>query len=118
MYGLPSDFDPRMFLGRQLLSLTFAVNLIGLAFDEGVNVTVLGSVAYRHSLQSTVSIDSPPVTRTTLVRLVGDVVVASEARSRRELILRFERGGSVTLLDDSDEYESYVINEGDREIIV
>jgi hypothetical protein len=34
MYGLPSDFDPHIFVGRRLEAITFAENVIVLAFDD------------------------------------------------------------------------------------
>jgi hypothetical protein len=118
MYGLPSDFDPHIFVGRRLEAITFAENVIVLAFDEQLTVSVSGSVPYRGAADAELSVDTPPVPTTTLVTLVGGVVAATDLRSPRELILQFEGGASATLLDDSDDYESYLINTGTREIVV
>jgi hypothetical protein len=45
-------------------------------------------------------------------------VVGFDLKSPRQLILEFDGGGSLTLLDDSDTYESYLISTGESEIVV
>ncbi len=119
MYGLPNNFDPQIFVGRQLETVTYAVNVIVLAFADGLTVSVSGSLPYRVAGDAGVGeVDRPPVLRTGLVVLVGRTVLAFDLKSPRELSLRFKGGGSITLLDDADTYECYLISTGDREIIV
>lgn len=118
MYGLPADFDPSVFVGRDLESVTFAVNTIVLSFSDRLAVSISGRVPYRGPKSAESGVDDPPVSRTTLTTLVGHKVRGFDLLSPRELVLDFGDGGSITLLDDSDTYESYLINTGDREIIV
>jgi hypothetical protein len=118
MYGLPSDFDAQVFVGRQLEAVTHAVNAIILAFGERLTVSVSGSLPYRAPGNPDPAVDRPPVAQTTLVGLVGRLVTSFTLMSPRELVLEFEDDGSLTLLDDSDTYESYLINIDDREIVV
>jgi hypothetical protein len=44
VYGLPSDFDPTVFVGRELERITFGVNVIVLAFDGDLTVSVSSSL--------------------------------------------------------------------------
>jgi hypothetical protein len=118
MYGLPRDFDPQIFVGRELETITYAVNVIVLAFAERLTVSVSGSLPYRTGPGVNPAVDRPPVPHTELVGLVGRTVVGTQLRSSRELVLDLEGGGFVTLLDDSETYECYLINTGDREIVV
>ena len=118
MYGFPNDFDPQVFVGRELETITYAVNVIVLAFADRLTVSASGSLSYRVANDAETGVDRPPVIRTSLVNLVGRTVLAAELKSARELVLEFDGEGSVTLLDDADTYECYLITIGDREIIV
>lgn len=118
MYGLPNDFDASVFVGRRIESVTFAENVIILAFSEAVSVSISGTVLYQESGDTSRKRERPPIAHTSLVGAVGRAVEATELKSPQELILRLEGGFSVTLLDDSDAYECYLISLGDREIVV
>jgi hypothetical protein len=118
MYGLPDSFDPSVFVGRRLTAVTFAENVIVLEFDPHLSVSVFASVSYRTATDTELATDTPPVTQTRLVDLVGRVVTSAIARSWRDLVIELERDASITLVDDSETYESFVIGLGDREIIV
>jgi hypothetical protein len=117
MYGLPSDFDPDVFVGRELENVTFAQNLIVLRFT-GISVNLEGTVPYKVSPSSDEQYESPPVVQSSLVGAVGRTVEATELKSPKELVLRLSNGFEVVLLDDSDQYESYLISFGEREIVV
>ena len=118
MYGLPDDFDPNIFVERQLESVTYGVNVIVLAFANRLTVSISGSLPYSVDEHAEVRVDRPPVLSTVFVSLVGRIVRSFDLKSPRELILKFEGGGSVTLLDDEEMYECYLINTGEREIVV
>lgn len=118
MYGLPSDFDPQIFVGRELETITYGVNVIVLVFDDRLTVSISGSLSYSVADGADIAVDRVPVSHTSLVRLAGRRVEKFDLRSPQELVLRFEGGGHVTLLDDSELYECYLINNGDDEIVV
>jgi hypothetical protein len=118
MYGFAMDFNPHVFVGRRLLSVSFAENLITLEFDGGLTVTVLNAVPYRSAPDSEYCVDSPPVSSSSLPSLVGRAVEAASMDPPRELMLELEGGGLINLVDDSESYESLVIRVDDREIIV
>ncbi|MDQ6745607.1 MAG: hypothetical protein M3Z27_06300 [Actinomycetota bacterium] len=135
MYGLPTDFDPQIFVGRELETVTYAAGVIVLSFaaplgvtgtlaarvaaqSPPISVSVSGSLPYRANGEADLAVDQQPVVQTSLVSLIGRAVFAFELKSPRELVLAFEGGGCLTLLDDCDRYEAYTINTGDREIYV
>lgn len=118
MYGLPSDFDPQIFVGRELESITYAVNVIVLSFSDQLIVSVAGAVPYRIGKDAEPSSDRPPAGRTKLVSLVGRSVQTFDLKSPRELVLGLGGEACVTLLDDADNYECYQISTREREIIV
>ena len=118
MYGLPNDFEPNLFVGRRVESITFAENVVVLSFSEELTVSISGTVLYQESPDSTVKRERPPVSHTSLVGAVGRAVEGTELKSPQELILRLEGHFSVTLLDDSEAYECYMISMRDREIVV
>lgn len=118
MHGFPSDFDPNVFVGLRLSSVTYAENVIGLEFDPDALISVLGSVTYGASDKEDPVTDSPPVDRTELVKLLGRSVTAGSLQSKRELRLQLDGGGFITLLDDSEQYESFVIRISGTEIYV
>jgi hypothetical protein len=118
MYGLPDDFDPSVFVGRRLESITFAENVIVLTFSESVTVSISGTVLYQEAAGVPQRRERPLTTHTSFVGAVGRAVEATDLKSPRELILRLGGGFLIKLVDDSDEYESYIISFGDREIIV
>jgi hypothetical protein len=118
MYGLRSDFDPSVFVGHRLERVTFAENVILLVFSEALTVSISGTVLYQDAADTSPKRERPPVAHTSLVGAVGRTVEATELKSPQELILRLEGGFSITLLDDSDEYECYLISVGDHETVV
>jgi hypothetical protein len=136
--GLPSDFDPEVFVGRLLELVSFSENTIVLVFADALTVSISGTVAYQRSpdapvereraaaplkrarerATAPVKREQAPALRTGLIDAVGRVVEAAELKSPRELILRLEGDFSVTLLDDCDHYECYQIELKDRLVVV
>lgn len=116
MYGFPPDFDPAVLVGSTLQVVSHAQNLVGLDFGE-IRVTAYGSVWYRTSTGGEEHVDTPPVTGTELVALVGRTVTSAELTSPRRLDLQLDEG-SVTLLDDSDDYESFTLRGGGLDLVV
>jgi hypothetical protein len=118
MYGLPRDFDPDIFRGRRLEAVTYAENVIVLVFSDHCTVSISGRVRYQTAADAPLVTEQPPVAHTCLVVAVGQTVEATNMRSPQELILHFERGATVTLLDESSSFESYLIEVDGRTIVV
>ena len=118
MYGLPSDFDPSVFVGHKLNLLSFTENTIHFAFDGDIAITTTSSFVHVHSLHEPGRKHVVPVESSRLMSLVGKTVSRSSAEPGGTLSLHFEDGEQLSLLDDSREYESYTVRVGDKEFIV
>jgi hypothetical protein len=118
VYGLPKDFDASFFVGGVLETVTFAINAIHLTFDTGTAVTVQKHVRYRVSSNEPLRDDVLPTLESGLMALVGRRVESTALRLPGDLILEFERGGTLLVEDDSEGYESYSMNTPDGEIFV
>jgi hypothetical protein len=118
VYGLPKDFDASFFVGGVLETVTFAINAIQLTFDTGTAVTVQKHVRYRLSANEPLRDDVLPTSNSGLMALVGRRIESTALRLPGDLILEFERGGTLLVEDDSEGYESYSINTPDGEVFV
>ena len=116
MHGLPPDFDPSVFVGRELEQVCFTVNTVSLAFDDDIMITLEGAFVVRAASGGEVK-QSPPIESSGITALLGQRVSVASA-SEGTLLLQFEGGGSVACLDESPEYESYHIVLRQREIHV
>jgi hypothetical protein len=118
MYGLPEDFDASVFVGRELQQVSFTANTISLVFDGDVAIAVESTIVLQLGSVAAPERQTPPVTSSRLMALAG--LTVQSARSDRDgtLALDFGGGRSLTLLDDSSQYESYQIQMPGRQIVV
>ena len=118
MHGLPADFDPGMFVGHELIQVSFTVNTVHLCFDGDIAITMESSFTLRPGPAAETMTQSLPVEWSPIMVLLGRRVHSARATAEGMLVLEFEGGGMLSCLDDSKEYESYHIRIGDREIAV
>lgn len=118
MYGLPEDFDVSIFVGRELVQVSFTTNTVHLAFGGDVAITTETSFVLRLSGWTEEARQELPVESSNLMALIGHRVRLANAATDGTLTLHFEGGGILTFVDDSKEYESYHIHTPDREIVV
>ena len=92
MYGLPSDFDAKVFVERTLEQICFNQNQIALHFDD--NVSIIVESAFSHDGNQPLSetrVVEVPVSHSDLMQLVGFSV--SEASG--------DKDGTLTLVFDN-----------------
>jgi hypothetical protein len=117
VYGIPADFDPRVFVGHNLARVWFGAFSVHLEFStpEVLLVSVVGS--YEHAGPSdegwTDSVTVPAVA-SRLMQLTNHVVVDAGAVDGRRLVIEFDHGHSLTLIDDNGHYEAFQIQAGER----
>lgn len=109
MYGIPSGFDPSLFIGRELQQVSFTVNTVHLTFDDEFAITIESSFLFQPDKTAPASRQTLPVRESNLMSLLGHQVSAARSAADRDLILEFTGGGVLTCIDDSREYESYHI---------
>ncbi len=117
MYGIPSDFDPSIFIGRELQQVSFTVNTVHLTFDDDIAITLDSSFVFQLDRAEKEVKQAPPVRVSSLMSLVGRQISASSCSSG-SLTLEFTPGGTLTCIDDSKEFESYHIWIHGKEIVV
>lgn len=119
MYGFPSDFDPQVFVGRQLESVAYATGVIVLSFDGGVVVSASAPISFRLPDEGVDTVDEPYGSSSgRLVHLASARVESAELPTQQELLLRFRGGGTLKLVDADEHYESFLVNDGKREFAV
>jgi len=118
MYGLPVGFDASVFVGRKLDQLSFSENTLHLIFDSEISITVLSSISFQKGGASAEQRFEVPIGSTDLMMLLGRVVQRASAERSGRLILEFDGAYALTFEDDSDAYESYHIQIGDKRTIV
>jgi hypothetical protein len=118
MYGLPRDFDATVFVGRELITISFSANTIHLAFSDNISITLTSSFVYCDASSDACLNQTIPVRSSNLMHLIGQTVDTATATPDGTLALVFDNGNSLTCLDDLQNYESYSICIGDREIFV
>ena len=118
MYGLPATFDPSVFVGAELVEVSFSANTVNLIFEPEIVVTIEAAfvISAGAGLQSVKH--SPPVQSSDLMTLIGERVVAATGEADGTLVLGFENGGRITCLDDSMHYESYKIRAKGLDLVV
>ena len=118
MYGLPKDFDVSVFIGKTLDLVCFSVNTVNLIFEKNVSIIIMSSFIYQHNCTENTNIQKIPVSSSDLMCLVGQVIEHAEGHENGALVLHLDNGQILTILDEFQQYESYMINIGDKEIIV
>ena len=116
MHGLPKDFDTSIFVGKALNLVCFAVNLTSFHFEREIRITSEGSLGYSLSPKDKDVVYQIPMKDGAIVELVGHAVSKAIVEGSGGLRLRFDNGHSLVFYDDKQNYESYHIQLGDKEI--
>lgn len=118
MYGLPADFDGRIFVGTTLGHVCFFVNQITFHFDQKIGVRLEGEYSLQMDPGSEPEIIEVPEFHPGLTKLLEQTVKNASATRDGTLALQFSDGAVLTFYDRTPGYESYEISIGDRHIIV
>lgn len=118
MHGLPPDFDASIFVGRELEQVSFSANTVHLTFDDDISITLESSFLFQTDKMKTAVKQEPPVQSSSVMSLVGRRVCSARSTSDGTLTLQFTGDGTLTCVDDSEEYESYHIWLCGKEIVV
>ena len=118
MYGLSPQFDVGVFQGKKLDLLCFSANTLSLSFEDNVSITIMGSLIYRQEPHEIVDKQHIPLLTSNLMGLIDKSVSRADGCEDGTLTLYFDNGHILTLLDDSRQYESYIIRVGTKEIVV
>ena len=118
MFGLPKDLNLAFFEGKVLLQACFGANDLILNFDGDVSLTVLSSVSCKSSSGIIQQYDDFRQVAPLVMALLNCTVLSAEGDEAGTLTLWFDGGGTLAIHDDSNEYESYTIKNGEQMIVV
>jgi len=119
MYGLDITIDLSFLIGREAVQIAIGQYQVIFAFDENVSISVESEFRLI-STEGDVSTWQPraPQAAAAALRLVGAKVEKVLGQKDGTLTLRFCGGDILTILDNSKEYESYVVSCPGRTIVV
>jgi hypothetical protein len=117
VHGLPEDFDPAIFVGATVVQVSFSANTVHPTFEaaEDLGLTIEG--AYEHSGSEPSEWrdqERVPPGHSRLMRLAEKRVEHAAAESTRRLLLAFDDGQQLRLLDDLPQSEAFHIQHGDE----
>lgn len=113
MYRIPKDLDTSIFVGAELSQVCFGAYVVGFEFSAAKPLTVTVAGAYIHAGPETEGwVDEVrlPTQTSRLMQLTNHQVVDATRLDETRLRLDFDHGQSLTLIDDTDQYESFQIN--------
>jgi hypothetical protein len=106
MHGIPDNFPHSSLPGAQLLQVCFGENDLILNFSGNMSILVMSSVSVGPSLFEA---DFVKLSSAILSLLAKEIVESSQSDNGRILSLRLSGGETISILDDSLEYESCVV---------
>ena len=118
MYGLPIDFDGSFFIGRILEQVCFAAYTMYLNFDGEIIISIEGSFSYIKNRQQNIEVVKVPVSKSDVLELIGRTVKEVVGKRDGTLTLKFDNKHEFICYDNSLNYESYHIQNGNKRIVV
>ena len=118
MYGLPPNIDLSFFVEKTLLQVCFGRHDLILHFDENVSITITSSIGFSSPNGDIQQNEDFYLMANIILQLLEKKIVSVLTNTEGTLILCFENGFDLVVYDDSAYYESYVIRNGEKLIIV
>ena len=119
MYGLPKGFDAKIFVGKRLDRITFAQYIVFFGFDDDLAVNLESSFVLEDQSGKHVQKQAAPIGSSEVMSLIGKTVKWAASEESGTLALGFEDGETLRFLDDNaPQYESYIIETSEGQIIV
>lgn len=117
MYKLPPDISLSFLAERTLIQVCIGMHELILHFDNDISITVCSSIGLEgQSGQITEYVDFRQAAMP-LCSLIGEAITSAQNAGNGVLALQFN-GKSLHFYDDSDDYESYIIEYEGRCIVV
>ena len=118
MHGVPNRETLTFIEGREFEQVRFARYFMLLEFDGDVSITAEGSFSLTVPGAKEVVADDVSYIAGALVRQIGESVVGVEVSGTRALLLTFSGGHVLRLIDDSRQFESFQVRQGNQLIVV
>lgn len=118
MYGLSRDLNLAFFGEQTLLQVCFGANDVIFNFDGEVSITVTSAVGWKSQSGDEGRSSDFATAAMPLLALIDQRVSRATGDDAGTLHLHFENGAVLSIYDDSTEFESYVIRNGDQIIVI
>jgi hypothetical protein len=118
MYGLERGVNLAFFTGKILLQICIGCHDLILNFDGDVSVTVTSGLACVEPDRAMQRYDDFCEAAPKVLEFLNQAVLFVEGDEAGTLTLKFDGGGTLSIYDDSKEYESYTIKNGSQLIVV
>ena len=118
MYRLPKNINLAFFLTREIEQICFGANSLILNFDGYLSVNVTSSIGLADSTGRMQEYLDFREGAQTLLALINQPVTSATSDEAGTLLLTFASGTVLAIYDDSDQFESYFIQNGDQLIVV
>jgi hypothetical protein len=114
MYGVPSDLDLRRFQGDSLIQIALGEWQIQFRFQSGTNISVEGHWELKNSsgVLMDKAMENAKRENYKIHCLLGRTVLETMLEAPTSFTLVFDNGMSLTIFDDSEQYESFSIQPG------
>ena len=120
MYGLKKEIDLSFLNDRELMQVGVGLNQVSFRFDENVAISSKSVFRYFDGQDEWIWRPEPgssEVAARTLA-LLGATITGFESNENGTLAINFSNGQRLTMVDSSNEYESYNIIRPGQTIIV
>lgn len=118
MYGLKNTIDLSFLLRASVLQIVVSLSALSIDFDKAVRLTIFSSFAVGLPDQPMSKFNGSTDDALALFPLIGDVISEAKATASGGLQVIFESGSVLEIFDDSEQYESFSIANGDQLIVV
>jgi hypothetical protein len=120
MYGLNKDIDLSFLNGRQVEQVAIGTYQIIFGFDQDVKISTYVQFKYFDGQEEFIWTPAPGAAQIAAraVALLGATIEGFQGHENGTLKLIFSNGQHLTILDSSQEYESYDITLPGRTIVV
>lgn len=118
MYRLKSTTDISFLLGVCFEQLCVSSGALTINGDNRISIKIFGSFAVSTSGKAYIRYNGAIDDAVALLPLIGSSVVAAEATIEGGLQIKFSSGAILVIFDDSDQFESFTIEQGEKIIVV
>jgi hypothetical protein len=118
MYGLKNTVDLSFFLRAAVTQICVSNSALIINFDKSVRLTILSTFSVSPTNGVSNRLDSYAASASALFPLIGETIAAVRATESGGLRMEFQSGIYLDVFDDSEQFESFWIADGENLIIV
>ena len=116
MYGLSTDFPFGDLGGAELQQICFGENEVIFNFSDNISVLVMSEI--RIGSEENAGCEDFKSLSGELLRLLGLKITRAASQNNKDITLLFSDGTDLTLIDNSESFESYVISMKSKKYVI